>query len=99
VDEDVQPLPAGGGRRQEGVELAGIGDVGRLLKDPILWTEPGGGLLQGRGGPGADGEPAALAGKRLGDGEAEPAAGAGDDRDPVLETEVQLARLGPACRR
>jgi hypothetical protein len=99
VDQDVQPLPAGNSRRQEGVELRRIGDVGRLLKDPVLWTELGSGLLQGRGGSGTDGEPAAFANQRLGDGEAQPAAGAGDDRDPVLKTEVQLARLGPACRR
>lgn len=99
MDEDVQPLPAGCGRGQKSVELAGVGDVRRLLKNPVLGTQLEGGLLQGGRGAGTDGEPAALARQRLRDSKAQPTAGAGDDRDPVLETEVQLARLGPACRR
>jgi len=99
VDQDVQPLPPGAGRRQKGVELAGIGDVRWLMENPVGRTQLGSGLLQGGRGAGTDGEPAAFSRQRLRDGKSQPSAGTGDDRDPVLETEVQLARLGPACRR
>jgi hypothetical protein len=99
VDQDVQPLPAGGRRRQKGVQLAGIGDVRRLMENPVGRTQLGGGLLQSGRGAGTDGQPAALPRQRLRDRKPQPAAGTGDNRDPVLETEVQLVRLGPACRR
>ncbi len=69
------------------------------MENPVGRTQLDSGLLQGSRRAGTDGEPAALARQSLRDGKAQPAAGAGDDRDPVLETEVQLARLGPACRR
>ena len=99
MDKDVQPLPAGGGRRQKSVELAGIGDVRRLMENSVGRTQLDSRLLQSGRGAGTNGEPAALARQRLRDGKSQPSAGTGDDRDPVLETEVQLARLGPACRR
>ena len=95
VDEEVDPVAGGGDER---LAVARVGDVAGQRVDGRALRQLRAGALEGVGAAGVDHEPVAAGGELAGEGEAEAARGAGDDRDGGVLGHATEATPGRAPR-
>ena len=103
VDEDVDRAEGGGGLLDQPLALVGLGQVGlderawppaRLMRSTVSLQRAGQAALARLGGAGARPRRGAFHGQARGDGLADAAAGAGDQRDAAGERKVGHTRCG-----